>query len=463
MPHPLTQYSFTLLSILTLSLIVACSDYSDRTPSLNRPSQAEAKACTPTAMDSANQTVVTSWKTAPSDALITHPISGLSVRQAFAPHWPGQVIRLRITNRYSELPVVLDRIHVAREQSAGSANIIPNSECLLQFDGQSRVTLNPGETRTSDWTVYTVAPFERLSISFYAPGATPQVTRHLSANEYVFISTPGDHTADSSGAAYQQTPDGYASNFLVIEALEVLSRPTVNTLVVVGDSITDGSDSTTGILDGQSSPLTASDQRYPDHLQRRILKAGLPISVANAGIGGNELLHDSWLPQFGPALLKRLDTDVLQTAGVTHILLMIGTNDFGNPHQGAAPTAAELIAGLKTVIERVHAAGLKIVLGTIPPAEGTVWDGLPIIGASPVPLKIMHGTAEARRGRDETNAWIRQQTLSDGMVDFDACLSDPKRPGYLAPQYNSGDNLHPTPLGYAAMAECVNLNLFSGA
>ena len=51
----------------------------------------------------------------------------------------------------------------------------------------------------------------------------------------------------------------------------------------------------------------------------------------------------------------------------------------------------------------------------------------------------------------------------DGIVDFDACLSDPKQPGYLAPQYNSGDNLHPSPAGYAAMAECIDLNLFKGA
>jgi lysophospholipase L1-like esterase len=249
----------------------------------------------------------------------------------------------------------------------------------------------------------------------------------------------------------------------VIEALEVLSRRSTKTLVVVGDSITDGSDSTTGFIDGQPSPMTASDQRYPNHLQRRILAAGLPITVANAGIGGNELLKDGWLPQFGPALLKRLDTDVLETAGATHVLLMIGTNDFGNPKPGAPPNADALIAGLKQVIARVQAAGMKIVLGTIPPAEGTVWEGLPVAGGLPLKPQVMHGTAQARLGRDETNAWIRQQTLSDGIVDFDACLSDPKQPGYLAPQYNSGDNLHPSPAGYAAMAECIDLNLFKGA
>lgn len=460
MPQLIKPLYLLTIATLALSVLSACRDSQS---SFEKPAAAVAtKPCTPVT-STQGQHILTSWKTAPSDALITHPISGLSVRQSFAPHWAGQTVRLRLSNRYSSQPVVLDRVHLAREKAPGSPDVIPDSHCLLSFDGQSKVTLQPGETRSSDWINYSVAPFQRVSISFYAPGFTPQVTRHLGANEYLYMSIPGDHTASASGAAYQQVPDGYMSNFLVIEALEVLSRPRVNTLVVVGDSITDGSDSTTSFLDGQGSPMTATDQRYPDHLQRRILKAGLPIAVANAGIGGNELLNDGMLPQFGQALTKRLDTDVLQTTGVTHVLLMIGTNDFGNSDPTAAPTSAELIEGFKSVVERVQAAGLKIVLGTIPPAEGTIWEGLPILGDLPLSIPLMHGTAAARQGRDEVNAWIRKQTLSDGVVDFDACLSDPDRPGYLAPQYNSGDNLHPSPAGYAAMADCVNLNLFSGA
>lgn len=452
-----------LTGLLALLMLTACGDDPAQIASRPQTAAAQSADCSSVPRLPENQAAVTAWKAAPSDALITHPISGLSVRQSFAPHWPGTTLRLRVTNRYSTLPVVIDRVHIARERSPGSPDIVAGTSCLLRFNGQSRITLNAGETRASDWMIYPIAPFERVTISFFAPEPTPQVTRHLSANEWVYLSTPGDHTADSDGAAYLQTPDGYASNFLVIEALEVLSRRSTKTLVVVGDSITDGSDSTTGFIDGQPSPMTASDQRYPNHLQRRILAAGLPITVANAGIGGNELLKDGWLPQFGPALLKRLDTDVLETAGATHVLLMIGTNDFGNPKPGAPPNADALIAGLKQVIDRVQAAGMKIVLGTIPPAEGTVWEGLPAAGGLPLKPQVMHGTAQARLGRDETNAWIRQQTLSDGIVDFDACLSDPKQPGYLAPQYNSGDNLHPSPAGYAAMAECIDLNLFKGA
>ncbi|MCQ8895009.1 GDSL-type esterase/lipase family protein [Limnobacter humi] len=440
-----------------LLMVTACGPSSDGAVApaqRTSASQGNTPACPRSDSAPAGLYPVTAWKAAPSDALITHPISGLSVRHALAPHWGGDWVRLRLSNRYSTAPVTLENLHIAKEKSPGLPDMVAGTECLLTFNGQPRVTLQAGQTVLSDWVQYPLRAFERVGVSFYAPEATPQLTRHLNANELVYVSMPGDHAAEAAGGAYQATPDGYASNFLVIEALETAASKSVSTLVAVGDSITDGSDSTTGFKDGQPSPMTSTDQRYPDHLQRRLLTAGLPLTVANAGIGGNELLKDGWLPQFGKALLDRFDADVLQTAGVTHVLLMIGTNDFGNPKAGLPPTSEALIAGYKELIARAHRAGLNIVLGTIPPAEGAVTEGLL------VPLRVMHGTEQARRGRDEVNAWIRQQTLSDGVVDFATCLEDPKRPGYLAPQYNSGDNLHPTPAGYAAMAQCVDLRLF---
>lgn len=394
--------------------------------------------------------VVTSWKTAPGDALITHPISGLTVRQSFAPHWAGDVVRLRLSNRYSSLPVTFTNVHLAEEAEPGSADMVPGTACLLTFDGQPSVTLQAGETVVSDWMVYPVQTFKRLGVSFYAPGLTPQVTRHLNANEVLYLSLPGDHAASADGSVFVAAPEGYTANFLVIEALEVLAQPEVSTVVAVGDSITDGSDSTTAFLSGRSSPLVATDQCYPNHLQRRFNNAGMPFTVANAGIGGNELLSDGWLPQFGKSLLARFDADVLQTEGVSHVLVMIGTNDFGNPKPGQAPTSEALIAGYKELITKARNAGLKIILGTIPPAEGTITEVVP----------VLHGTAAARLSRDEANAWIRSQHLSDGVVDFEKCLEDKNRAGFLAAEYNSGDNLHPNPAGYAAMADCVNLNLF---
>lgn len=419
--------------------------------------------CTVVGSLPAGQHMVTSWKTAPTDALVTHPITSLTVRQSFAPHWSGELMQLRLSNRYSQLPVTLENLHIAQEATPGAPEMIAGTECLLTFGGKNRITIPAGESILTDMMAYPIRSFERVGISFFAPEATLQITRHLNANEYLYNSQPGDYAADPGGSAFVQVPDGYASNFLAIEALEVAAPPQVTTLVAVGDSITDGAASTTSFLDENTSPMTATDQRYPNHLQRLIHESGLPLSVANAGIGGNELLRDGWLPQFGVGVLDRLDYDVLDVTAASHVLAMIGTNDFGNPRVGLNPGPDAVIAGLMELVDRVQAAGMKIILGTIPPAEGTVVEGLPLVGdlASGLPIGVLHGTAAARDGRDAVNAWIKQQSISDGVVDFDACLEDPERAGYMAPEYNSGDNLHPNPAGYAAMAQCIDLTLFS--
>lgn len=449
-------------SLLTLSLL-SCGTGND--PSTTRLStQAvtldSTERCSPVTQLPTNQHMVTSWRTAPSDALITHPITGLTVRQFFAPHRNGDHIRLRLSNHYSNLPVTLENIYIAKEVTAGNAELQPNTECLLTFAGKSTITMAAGESVVSDTINFSVQAFERVGVSFYAPFFTPQVTRHLTANEILFMSMPGDFTKDPSARAFVAVPDGYTSNFLAIEALEVAAPKRVSTIVTVGDSITDGSGSTTQILGGLSAPMTSSDQRYPNHLQRRILEAKLPLTVANAGIGGNELINDALLPQFGVSLLKRFEHDVLSVSGLSHVLLMIGTNDLGNPKLGQSITPEELIAGYQSLIKRAHQANVKLILGTIPPAEGTVLKGLPIVGELATPIGILHGSAEARQSRDAVNAWIRTQTLSDGIVDFDQCLADPQKPGFLSDEFNSGDNLHPSPAGYLAMAECIDLNLF---
>jgi lysophospholipase L1-like esterase len=422
---------------------------------------ADQTLCAPAPDAEPDRHWVSSWRTAPGDALITHPVTGLTVRQSFAPHRDGARLRLRLSNRYSATPLTLESVTVARERSPGGAAMVPGTACMLRFGGAARVTLAAGASVVSDPVHYPVRAFERVGISFFAPTFTPQITRHLDAAEVLYLSRPGNHAADPDGAAFIRVPDGYAGNFLAIESLEVIAPRAVRVVVAVGDSITDGSGTTSAAFDADGNPMVATDQRYPNHLQRRIDAARLPLSVANAGIGGNELLSDAWLPQFGPSLLARLDHDVLAVPGASHVLAMIGTNDLGNPRLGPTPTADDLIAGLETLIRRVRAAGLRIILGTIPPAEGTLVESLPVVGGLPLGIGVLHGSVSARAGRDAVNAWIRTQSLSDGIVDFAACLEDPARPGYLAPAFNSGDQLHPSPAGYAAMADCVDLNLLT--
>jgi len=45
-------------------------------------------------------------------------------------------------------------------------------------------------------------------------------------------------------------------------------------------------------------------------------------------------------------------------------------------------------------------------------------------------------------------------------IDFDQATCDPANPLTFAPQYDSGNHLHPKDAGYAATAHSIDLSLF---
>jgi lysophospholipase L1-like esterase len=67
--------------------------------------------------------------------------------------------------------------------------------------------------------------------------------------------------------------------------------------------------------------------------------------------------------------LRRFDRDVLAQPGVTHAIVMLGTNDLRN--RWAKPeeevTAAQMIAGLKQMAVRAHIRGIKLIGAPLTP------------------------------------------------------------------------------------------------
>src|SRR5260370_477226 len=92
---------------------------------------------------------------------------------------------------------------------------------------------------------------------------------------------------------------------------------------------------------------------------------GRPMAVMNEGLGGNRILFDIR----GDSGLRRFDRDVLSQPGVTHVAVMLGTNDLRNRWRKPEeePTAAQMIAGLKQIAQRAHTRGIKIIGATLTP------------------------------------------------------------------------------------------------
>lgn len=204
------------------------------------------------------------------------------------------------------------------------------------------------------------------------------------------------------------------------------------TLVTFGDSLTDGG--------GVVPP-------WPDVLSRRLLAERPQIQVVNAGISGNRLLRGG----MGPSGLDRFEHDVLARPGVRWVTVLEGTNDLGfagSVEPGTRPpTAEELIGAYRRLVERAHAAGVKVQGGTLPPFEGTTTAG--------------YFTPEKETVRVAVNEWIRSSGTFDAVIDFDRALRDPDHPARLRPAYDGGDHLHPNVAGHRAMAEAVDPGLFA--
>jgi len=117
------------------------------------------------------------------------------------------------------------------------------------------------------------------------------------------------------------------------------------TIVFFGDSITDGTATTT---DGHD--------RWHDIVALRLMldsKAKAVLGVVNEGIGGNRVTNIA--PGQGPAAVDRLDRDVLARSGLSHVVFFEGTNDLAS----GAVTADSSSPACRPSISRVHARGLR--------------------------------------------------------------------------------------------------------
>ena len=361
------------------------------------------------------------WAASPSDA-VAASFAAQSLRLIVNPTYGGSRIRVKLSNRFGTQPVTFSSVAIARRLAG--ADIVPRSTRILRFARQTSVTIPPGGEVLSDPRHFKLTAFQDVAVSFHV-SASGASTEHWTAFQTSYATEPGngEHVTDEVGTAFTRT----VGSWPFLTDLEIRASHKSSAVVAIGDSITDGF----------PGPFDANG-RYPDLLARRLAAAGARLAVQNAGISGNRVLADGLLPQFGPKLLDRLDLDAIDQAGPSIAILMEGTNDLGLP---PTATADAVIVGLQNAVDRLHAAGFRVILGTQTPSQG---------GAA-------HGSPAAIAARNAVNDWIRTSGAADGVVDFHAALSDPLDPDDLRPEFDSGDHLHPSAAGYQAMADAVDL------
>lgn len=272
----------------------------------------------------------------------------------------------------------------------------------VTFGGQRQAWLAAGASLTSDTVAgLRAAEASLLTIRTELPGPTGPLSFHRN--------THASHDVDGVRT----------TSVFLLTGVEVTGAhgPVI---AVLGDSIAEG----VGTPDD-------SDLRWPDQLARRLPGA----AVADLGISGNRVLLDD--ARFGPGGQARFDRDVLSLPGLRTVLIHLGVNDLQQPPGQTDP--ALVLAGYRQLTLRARDAGLRVVGATIAPFGGwTRW------------------TPELETVRQRINAAVRTGRVFDAVADFDAALRDPDHPERLRPAYDSGDGLHPSPPGHAALAAAVD-------
>ncbi|WP_257575581.1 SGNH/GDSL hydrolase family protein [Sphingomonas sanguinis] len=343
----------------------------------------------------------------------------------------GKTLRLRLSNIAGATPLKIGAatIGLATPGRSDVSTILP-----VRFDGATDMIVPPGAELYSDPVTLPVETGRDVAVSLYFPEAVTTPTGHSGARSKTFL-IAGDATARTA------LPDAQViGGWWALSDIEVRDAVQKQTVVTIGDSITDGY----GITDD-------SNTRWPDDLARRLAAspATRSFSVVNAGIGGNRVLLD----RLGPNLMARFDRDVIARPGVTHAILLEGVNDLGvmtreQPVDAATHQAMvkRITQAYRQLAERAHAHGIKLIVGTITPFQGNDY---------------YHPGPESEADRQAINRFIRTAGIFDGVVDFDRVVRDPAKPDRLLPAYDTGDHLHPSMAGYRAMADAIPLSLFT--
>ncbi len=343
----------------------------------------------------------------------------------------GDTLRVRISNAHGEGKLGIGGAYIAiRDQGPA---IVPGSTRKLTFGGAATATVAAGAFVISDGVKLEVAPLADLAVSIYLPGEIPAslpITGRY-ARQTNYISPPGDYGADINMPVGTITDEWY-----FVSGVDVLASIETGGVVALGDSLTDANISTHDTYN-----------RWPDQLARRLIarQGGRPLGVMNLGLGGNRILHDLR----GDSGLRRFDRDVLTQPGVSHAIVMLGTNDLRNRHArpGEEVTAEQMIAGLRQMALRAQARGIKLFGATLTPFGNETF-----LPGAWNPVREGHRMA--------VNAWIRERGNLDGVVDFDEALRDPECPTQMLGIHDCGDGLHPSDLGYCKMGDAIDLTLF---
>ena len=345
-----------------------------------------------------------------------------TLRQVVHTSISGTAARIELSNAFGSAPVTVTDLHIAQRTSGSSVDA--STDQKITFGGSASVTIPAGQKAVSDSTAFAVKALSDVSVSFYLPQQTTDITQHQLGEQTNYVSS-GD-VAGNATLSGAQTNDSYS----LLADLDVQNTAATGAVVALGASITDG-----------IASAGDANRRWTNDLAARLNASGRTVGVLNQGISGNALLHDG----AGQSAVNRFSRDVLAQPNVKWVIF--ADDPINDVNNSTPPSGAQLTAALTQMIDTAHAAGVKFLCATL------------------TPFKPDSGWTQAGEdSRDAYDTFVRGPNSGcDGTVDVDTATHDPANPQQYLPAFDSGDHLHPNTDGLQAIANGVDLNLFGPA
>ena len=383
------------------------------------------------------------WKMSWSYLQVNHntciaTIKNTTVRGFFKNNLSGNKIRIKFSNLYSPDTLLLDHVTIGKRKRDSS--IIEGVQTVL-CNGNEVIKVEPGEVFYSDEIDYPISSVEDIVLSIYIKNETNiySVCSTWSAKSwYTTYGIGKDYTMDkdfpktNNYDIYKvlQYDENRANHIYGISGIEVLTDSNIKTIALFGDSITHMSYYSDALTD-------ITRDKYPGK-----------VTIVNRGLGGNRLLYDYTplieIPSggtiFGRPGIDRFKEDIYQWDTPDYIVVLIGINDFTHPYffnrSNEIVSLEEYIKGIAKLIETAHSKESKIIIGTVLPFK----------------KEELEWFDKVETLRQEVNHWIREQKLSDGIVDFDLAIRDKNSPNKMDDSCHLGDGIHPNEEGGRRMA-----------
>ncbi|MBO5327836.1 MAG: lipase [Clostridia bacterium] len=345
------------------------------------------------------------------------------VRCAFG----GEKIRLHFSNFCGTEPITLNRVTVASASSDREIDL--KDAAIVTFNGSQSVTIPAGEELFSDEINFFVKPKGTISISFYLKDFTLMrsgviITGPLSKG---FFSV-GDQTfTEVLPLDYTRT----TSTFYFLTGVDVYTEDKNRAVICYGDSIT--------------------SQSWPDYLAIACMEDPYNnTAIIRRAASGTRVLREYsciTYESYGLCGKHRFEREISTVSGADTVIIQQGINDIIHPvgtevnpfrPMSDLPTVEELEEGIAYYLNLAKKYNLKSYLGTL----------LPIYG--------WRTYAPFREDmKNAFNEWIKTQTLSYGVIDFEGYLCDQDNICAFGPGCDSGDHLHPSEKAYKIMAKAA--------